>query len=57
MRQRIPSEGSFPAKPGEYWRTNSREPNQPTTPVSEEEAWSPAANKPWTGKKGSAGKY
>ena len=54
IRQRIPSEGSFPGKPGgEYWRTNSREPQ---TPVSEEEAWSlTAGNKPWTGKKGSAG--
>ena len=60
IRQRTPSEGSFPGKPGgEYWRTNSREPREPQTPtsvVTEEEAWSlTAGNKPWTGKKGSAG--
>ena len=55
-RPRLPSEGSFSTKPpgAEYWRTNSRE--QPPTPGSEEEAWSlTAGNKPWTGKKGSAG--
>lgn len=52
MRQRLSSEGSFSKQSGEYWRTNSREPQ---TPGSEDDGWSlTSSNKPWTGKKGLA---
>ncbi|XP_057304070.1 GRB10-interacting GYF protein 2-like isoform X3 [Hydractinia symbiolongicarpus] len=52
-RARLSSEGAYPARPGEYWRSNSQEPAAATTP-GEDEWRQTLANKPWTGKKGSA---
>ena len=59
-RQRIASDGSYSGRPTEYWRSNSQEAvttsttgSGGATPTDEGEGW---PYKPWTGKKGSAGR-